>query len=234
MPLEVIGAGFGRTGTASLKQALEELGYVKCHHMSEVFGDSRQADWWDRASRGEAVNWHEVFDGFKACVDWPSATYYKELAACFPDAKVILSTRDPESWYRSARESVYPISVAFPPWITALSKPMRKLKRATIRAVWDGTFESRFEDKAYALRVFHRHIDEVKEAIPADRLLIHRATDGWEPLCQFLGKSIPDSPYPRVNESARARRILRVLRVLNWLPLFLAIILIGILIVWQA
>jgi len=224
MPLEVIGAGLGRTGTASLKLALETLGYSRCHHMSEVFGNARQCEFWERASRGDKMDWDEVFDGFKASVDWPSVSYYRELAEYYPNAKVILGVRDPEAWYRSAIETIYPVSYVIPNWVGLLSTSVRNLKKANMRAIWQGTFDGRFEDKDYTVQVFRDHVEEVQRIIPPERLLLHEAKSGWEPLCTFLGKPIPDTPYPRANESAKAKRVLMVAAWISRIPWILAIL----------
>lgn len=218
MSLEVIGAGFGRTGTNSLKLALEQLGYVKCHHMKEVFKSVRQIGYWERASLGERLDWDEVFEGFRASVDWPSAAYWKELAEHYPDAKVILGVRDPEAWYRSVRETIYPIGYAIPGWLQRINRPMGRLTDANKRLIWRGTFGGRFEDKAHTIGIYRSHIEEVKRTIPADRLLLHDAKDGWGPLCAFLGKPVPATPYPRVNEARDIKRALKVFRWIGRLP----------------
>lgn len=232
MPLEVIGAGFGRTGTASLKIALETLGYRKCHHMKEVFESLRQIEYWDRASHGEAMNWDEVFQGFKASVDWPSAAYYRQLAETYPDAKVILSVRDPEAWYTSVAETIYPLNHAMPEWIARIFPPVRKLKTMIIRTVWQGVFDGRFPDRAHAIEVFNRNIEEVKQTIPPERLLVHRATEGWEPLCRFLDKPVPNTPYPRVNEARDLKRMVVVFRWVNRLPWIALLAALGLLGFW--
>lgn len=221
MPLEVIGAGFGRTGTNSLKVALETLGYQKCHHMKEVIPSRKQSQLWARVADGEKVSWDEVFEGFAAAVDWPSAAYYQALAEYYPEAKVVLSVRDPEKWYVSARETIYPLSHSFPRWIMFLSKPSRRLRDAINGIVWDGVFDGRFEEKEHAIRIFNEHIDEVKRVIPGDRLLIHEAKDGWDPLCAFLGKPVPSTPYPRVNEAKDLKRAVIAMQWLDRLPWFL-------------
>jgi Sulfotransferase domain len=95
MALRVIGAGFGRTGTHSLKLALEQLGFAPCHHMYEVRAHPEQLAFWQAAARGELPDWDEVFAGFAAQVDWPGARFWRELAEHFPHAKVILSVRRP-------------------------------------------------------------------------------------------------------------------------------------------
>lgn len=218
MSIEVIGAGFGRTGTKSLKLALEKLGYDRCHHMMEVGVNLKQIEYWDRASRGEKMDWDEVFTGFQACVDWPSSAYYQELAEYFPDAKVVLSVRDPQAWYTSVIGTIYSVIGAVPGWILRLSKRIRTLGEFVERTVWQGVFDGRFEDKEYALDVFREHIETVKRVIPPERLLIHQAKDGWPSLCEFLDKPVPDIPYPRVNEANEIKRMIVVLRCLGYLP----------------
>jgi hypothetical protein len=224
MPLEIVGAGFGRTGTKSLKTALEQLGYVKCHHMSEVIPNPRQIAYWSRASKGEPVDWDEVFNGFNAAVDWPSAAYWKELAGYYPDAKVILSVRDPEAWYTSVRETIYRVADAIPGWVCLLYPPMGTFRAMVPRTIWQGIFDGRFEDREYALRVFRDHIEEVKRTIPPDRLLVHEAKEGWGPLCAFLGKPVPEFPYPRVNEASQIKRMITFLTWLGRAPWILAAI----------
>src|ERR1700749_3582769 len=103
MALAVIGAGFGRTGTYSLNLALEMLGLGLCHHMADVMQSEQQKAWFRAAGRGEAVDWDAVYAGSPSAVDWPPCHFWRQLAARFPDAKVILTTRDPAKWYESAQ-----------------------------------------------------------------------------------------------------------------------------------
>lgn len=226
MGLQVIGAGFGRTGTKSLKTALEQLGYVKCHHMTEVIPDRGQIDSWWRIAQGAAADWDAVYAGFAAAVDWPTAAYWRELAERYPDAKVVLSVRDPEAWYASVSETIYLVSGAIPWWIRALYRPARRFREMVNRTIWDGVFDGRFEDKEYALKVYREHIEEVKRTLPADRLLVHEAKEGWEPLCAFLGKPAPEGPYPRVNEAREIKRMVGVFRWLDRAP-WIVLLLIG-------
>lgn len=130
MALQVIGAGFGCTGTLSMKAALEQLGYDKCHHMLEVFPSEKQLDAWHRISQGETPDWDDVFEGFQASVDFPSSGYWRELAARYPDAKIILTTRSFDSWYESASQTIYPVSRDIPGWMTMIPK-VRKIKEMT-------------------------------------------------------------------------------------------------------
>ena len=179
MALKVIGAGFGRTGTNSLKNALEILESQPCHHMLEVFPSENQISWFHDKANGEMIAWDEVFENFGSAVDWPSSAYYQELAEYYPESKVVLSIRDPDKWYDSAKETIYFVSTAIPKWILFLSPKKRKIYEMIQKTIWQGVFDGKFEDRDYALNVFNSHIKEVKSIIPEDRLLIHEAKDGW-------------------------------------------------------
>ena len=218
MGLKVIGAGFGRTGTLSLKTALEQLGFSPCHHMSEVAKDVSQIDWFLKAANGEKVNWDDVFSGFEAAVDWPTAAYYEELADKYPDAKIILGVRDPEAWYESVRTSIFIFPPSFPRWIRKLVPSANNFIEMIEKTVWENELNGRFEDKEQTIEVFLERIEAVKEKIPSERLLVHRATDGWDPLCRFLNVPVPEQNYPWVNEGRQIRRVVQVLKLLNWVP----------------
>ena len=218
MALKVIGAGFGRTGTLSLKTALEQLGFSPCHHMSEVPKDLSQIDWFLRAASGEEVNWDEVFYGFEAAVDWPAAAYYEELANEYPNAKIILGVRDPEAWYESVRTTIFMIPSSFPRWVRTLVPPANKFIQMIEKTVWENELNGRFQDREETKKVFLQRIEAVKTKIPRERLLVHEAKDGWDPLCRFLDVPVPDHDYPWVNEGRQIRMVVRILQVLNWLP----------------
>jgi sulfotransferase family protein len=225
--LDVIGAGFGRTGTMSLKVALEELGFGPCYHMSEVFENPEHVEHWEAAREGRA-KWEKIFDGYRATVDWPGAAFYEELMERYPDAKVILTVRDPERWYESARGTIYTIqNVASSPIfsLAALFVPrIRQAKRVARMAsdlAWEDVFGGRFEDRRYAIEVFERWNERVKECVPAERLLVYEVKDGWEPLCDFLGVAIPEGrPYPHLNDAESFRRMIRRLTALALAVLF--------------
>jgi hypothetical protein len=193
MSLEVIGAGFGRTGTMSLKFALEELGFGPCYHMIELFEHPEHVPLWEAAARGELVEWGEILDGYRSTVDWPGCTFYKELMEAYPDAKVLLNVRAPDKWYESARNTIYTtVNIPDPP-------PER---RVVDKLVWEKTFDGNFEDRQHAIEVFERHNEEVKQHVPPERLLVYEVREGWEPLCEFLGVKIPtDKPFPRLNDT---------------------------------
>lgn len=196
MALSVIGAGFGRTGTLSLKGALEQIGFGPCYHMLEVMNIKSAPGDWYQAACGDAMDWDAVFEGYKATVDWPACNFYRELAGTYPDAKVLLTVRNPERWYESASNTIFG-SIQMdhsqsPPQVQAQIKMAKKL-------IVENTFGGDLGDKANAIAVFNAHIDEVKQTIPADRLLVYEVAQGWEPLCAFLDVPVPDTPFPKVN-----------------------------------
>ncbi|MBV8684671.1 MAG: hypothetical protein JO111_17485 [Caulobacteraceae bacterium] len=189
MSLSVIGAGFGRTGTMSLKLALEQLGFGPCYHMVEVFKGGPDAfGWWEDAADGRP-DWPRIFAGYYSTVDWPSATFYAELAEAYPDAKVILTRRDPESWFRSTQATIFAQDITNP------ENPFERM----VTKVVGRLFDLRMHDKARLLEVYERHNAEVQRRIPADRLLVYELSEGWAPLCAFLGVPVPETPMPKVN-----------------------------------
>lgn len=205
MALQVIGAGFGRTGTLSLKIALEKLGFGKCYHMMEVFQNPGHADLWLQATHGEDVDWHALFQGYRASVDWPACNFWEVHLKTFPDARVILSERDPKRWHESVMNTIYPSSVE----ARERAEPEQQAwVDMAFELIWDGTFHGRVEDAEHAIDIYLAHNEYVKRQVPADRLLVFDAAQGWEPLCGFLDCPVPDEPYPRVNttEEFQARR----------------------------
>jgi hypothetical protein len=197
MALKVIGAGFGRTGTASLKAALEMLGFGPCYHMFEVYKDPGHAALWHAAADGEPIDWHTLFEGYQSAVDWPAAYFWRGLAGLYGDAKVILSDRDPESWHASVSATILPSMMSeLPPG----AEPHRVAARQMARhVVVHRTFEDRLADRDHAIDVYRQHRKNVTETIAPDRLLVHQSKDGWGPLCEFLEVCVPDAPYPRSN-----------------------------------
>ncbi|WP_248964042.1 sulfotransferase family protein [Sphaerisporangium perillae] len=226
--LEVIGAGMGRTGTYSLKTALERLGYGPCHHMSSLDGDLDRIRGWEAAAQEEPVEWSRLLGGYHATVDWPSCYFWRELTAAYPDARVILTVRDPGRWYASVRDTIYRSSHRQPGWAGLVMRlenlvcpALRVRRRMCERVIWDGTFGSRFDERRYAIEVFEWHTAQVRAAVPADRLLVYEAGQGWEPLCEFLRVPPPDEPFPHLNDGAAFRRMAarRRRRVLTLRPL---------------
>ena len=205
--LQVIGSGFGRTGTLSTKLALEQLGFGPCYHMEEVMKrTSHLAAWW-RFAGGTAVDWDALLDGFHSTIDFPASLVYADLLRRNPDAKVLHNVRDPERWYESARETIYHARSLFPGWMRRLIPPLGWVADMPDRLIWQQLFGGRFEDRAHAIGVFNEWTDEVKRSVPADRLLVFDVATGWPPLCAFLGVPVPNTPFPHVNERDRMLRL---------------------------
>jgi len=210
MPLKVIGAGFGRTGTLSLKIALERIGFGPCYHMMEVFPRPDHVARWHRLAFERSMDWDEIFRGFHATVDWPAARWWREIAAHFPDAKVLLSVRDPEAWYKSVTDTIYqPMKSPAPDGAPELVRLQSEMAR---KAILSETFDNRFEDKAHTIEVFQKHNQAVRDAIDPARLLVFNVREGWGPLCRFLEAPIPDEPFPRLNDTATFQGMMRMMR----------------------
>lgn len=196
MGLRVIGAGFGRTGTNSLKLALEQLGFGPCHHMFELRSNRLQLDYWRAIAGGEAPNWDKVFQDYAAQVDWPGARYWRELADHFPDAKVVLTTRSPEQWFESIQATIYPFMrdrAGHP------TEDMRARGEMAYELIVRQVFGGRMDDREHAISVFRAHIAEVQRSIPEDRILTYQISEGWRPLCRFLDVPTPATPIPHEN-----------------------------------
>jgi hypothetical protein len=177
--------------------------------MYDVIADAARVWQWHDVARGGTPDWPAVFEGYRSAVDWPAAAYWRELAAAYPDAKLILTVRDPDSWYDSARATIFKQSIDPPRGAARLSMRLAEAVSPDLRAFLAMThetierplFEDRLADRAYMISAFNRHVDEVQAAFPAERLLTYRAAEGWAPLCEFLGVPVPDQPYPRDNAS---------------------------------
>ena len=214
--MRVIGAGFGRTGTTSLKAALQELGFGPSYTLSEVFRNPEHVRVWEVASgpAGDEVDWEGFLAGYGVAVDWPACSFYEELMEAFPRAPVILTVRDPAAWYESTRSTIHglrrlttgplPVRAAFT--LAGLFVPgVAGVVRLADSLVWEGTFDGRFEDRDYAMKVFERYNEAVCRRVPPERLLVFNVREGWAPLCDFLGVEAPEEPFPRLNEAREMR-----------------------------
>ncbi len=202
MTLKVIGAGFGRTATLSLKQALELLGFGPCYHMLEVFQNPLAPTSWERAARGEAMDWEEVFKGYSSTVDWPSCAFYEALSVRYPDAPVILSVRNPDKWFDSTQATIFND-------IDERVKDQSNSWARMVKAIIVDKFDGRMHDRAHAIAVFNAHNAEVRRVIPKERLLVYDAGEGWGPLCAFLRLPVPDRPYPRTNTTEEFQNLVK-------------------------
>jgi hypothetical protein len=216
MGLQVVGAGFGRTGTLSLKGALEQLGFGPCYHMMEVQHHVEHVAEWRAVEQGANVDWDQLFEGYQATVDWPSCNYWEQQLAHYPQAKVILSQRDAAGWHKSVMNTIYPVTVENWARTQAAAKISGELDvqaearyRMAMELIWDGVFHGKVEDANYACQVFEAHNRRVKALVPAAQLLVYEPGDGWEPLCEFLNCPVPDAPYPKVNSTADFQRFVR-------------------------
>lgn len=212
MSLQVIGAGWGRTGTESLKLALEHLGFGPCYHMIEVMKKVDALPHWEQLERGDTPDYEALFKGYRSAVDFPVARYYRELMAYYPDAKIILSVRDPEKWYASASKTI--LRGAPPPVVVLFHLAGIFSKRAANLPkvlAWiqrflespEGLFQGKKNDRRFMTDFFQRWNAEVIHTVPPEKLLVYHVGDGWEPLCAFLHVPVPAISYPHSNRSER-------------------------------
>lgn len=187
MSIKIVGAGVGRTGTHSLKIALEQLLGGTCHHMMEMFTRPDQVDAFTSAIDGAETDWPAVLGEFTAIVDFPGSLFWRELAVAFPDAPVLLSSRPAQDWYRSATNTIFGVIDESNPWMAAVQRGL-----AT-------RFSADFSDEAAMIEAYEAHNAAVRAEIPKDRLIDWQPTDGWDPICAALGVSVPDSPFPLTN-----------------------------------
>lgn len=200
MTLEIIGSGLGRTGTKSLQSALNLLGFGPCHHMVEVFAHPETMPLWVAAGEGRP-DWDAIFAGYRSMVDYPGAHYWRQLAAYYPDAKVLHTVRDPDKWFDSTQATIFSARNSS---VHAANDPAAVAENPMVAffASFTGDFRAHIADRAWMTDHFRRHTEAVKAAIPPERLLVYEAGQGWAPLCEFLGVAVPDEPYPSENSTA--------------------------------
>jgi len=207
MSLQVIGTGVGRTGTHSLKLALEQLGFGKCYHMEELLQHPEGLIYFENAEKGEHVEWSKLFEGYNSAVDYPVARYYKQIITAFPEAKVIHTIRDAESWYKSAMETIFWASK--PSFGRMLKMMIRMPFSSNIRKIFpvlkydgsmvDNIYGKDLKNKQEVIKRYNEINEETLNFIPKDRSLVYDVKSGWEPLCNFLNVPIPQTPFPRSN-----------------------------------
>jgi hypothetical protein len=197
--LQVIGAGFGRTGTHSLGIALKMLGFGPTYNILEVSKNVAHMQMWQDALDDKPVDWHTLFANYRSAVEWPTITFLPQIVSHFSQAKIILTTRDPDSWFESANTTIFEgleLSAQNP---DPNKRQQSAMKR---RLILEHTFANRYREKAYAQDVMRQHNEQVMALVPPKRLLVYKVTEGWEPLCDFLGKPIPTEPFPYTNKRA--------------------------------
>lgn len=206
MALKVIGAGWGRTGTESLKIALEQLGFDKCYHGFNLFNDGRKLKYWKELHAAGTTDFETLFSGFQAAVDFPSAYYYRELMRQYPEAKVILTVRDASKWYESAANTIFkdPDPIKFPilKFLGRLSTKLSYIPQIYYHIqtfLFKEAFQGKKDDKEAMITLFNEWIEDVKRTVPAEKLLVYDIQQGWEPLCDFLNVPVPSTPFPKTN-----------------------------------
>ena len=215
MPVQVIGSGFGRTGTMSTKRALEHLGFGPCYHMEEVMRRPSHARVWADVAAGRPVDWRRLFAGYGSCVDFPASVVWEELLAEWPDAKVLHTVRPADRWYESTAETIAHSHDHLVGWMRRIP-PIERPFAMSDQLVWERLFDGRFDDRDHAIEVYGRWTEHVCATVPPERLLVFDVAEGWEPLCAFLGVPVPDRPFPRVNDRATMLRRLRALRAAGY------------------
>jgi hypothetical protein len=216
--MKVIGAGFPRTGTTSMKEALERLGFGPCYHMFEIFMNPDHVQRWLPVATGDA-DWGRVFEGYHSTQDWPASHFWRELADAYPEAKVILTVREPSPWYRSFKALMQPEEGAErqpPPAIQQLRPVLEQIGQSHFGDAW--RIGESMPDEEIAVQAFHRHVATVKESIAPQRLLVFDVREGWEPLCSFLGVEVPDEPFPHLNDAEWIQRAMERLRAEGTMP----------------
>jgi Sulfotransferase domain len=197
MELRVVGAGLGRTGTHSLKLALEQLLGGPCYHMLEVFGRPDDVPRWQRAVDGEPRPWDEILGGYSAAVDWPASAFWRPLSEAYPDAVILLSSRSSaDAWYASANETIFEVMRRGGPGDDAWNRMTTDMLRQ---------FTPNLEDAAATKAAYERHNAEVRATAAPERLVDWQPGDGWEPICRALNVPVPDAAFPHVNTTDEFR-----------------------------
>ena len=216
MPLKLIGAGFGRTGTMSAYTALKELGFP-CYHMVEVLNNpanKSHLDFWCKvaeAPAGTQFDWEQVFASYTAALDNPACCVWRELMVAYPEAKVLLTLhpKGAEAWYESTIDTIYFTENMWQAKVLEIFVPFaRKFAAMSRKLIWQRSHKGTMDDRARAIAHYNQHIEDVKAAVPPERLLIFTANQGWEPLCKFLGVPVPETPFPNVNDRAQIKAMI--------------------------
>jgi hypothetical protein len=214
MPLKIIGAGFGRTGTSSLHAALNQLG-LPCYHMVEVIenpaNESHLDFWCDVANdkAGAQHDWEAVFANYSAAIDNPACCVWRELLTAYPDAKVILTLHPggADAWYESTMETIYFTETLWQFKVLELVTPFgKKMGDMSRKLIWQRSHKGTMSDRARAIDYYHQHIADVTASVPADRLLVYSVDQGWKPLCAFLEMPEPAGAFPSINDRATMKR----------------------------
>lgn len=218
MSLKIIGAGFPRTGTMTLKKALETIGYDQTYHYKDLIANSSKLKYWKELEKTGQTDFETLFEGFQATVDFPGYPYYKILLERYPEAKVILTTRDFEKWYDSTYKTIW--KSAHKPLSARIDLFKRKILNSKLRNIFRcvkfmrrvflrNQFDNKFSNKEYTKAIFFQHINDVVTHVPKHQLLIYNVAEGWEPLCDFLNVPIPNEPFPHLNKKENFHKMVK-------------------------
>ena len=217
MSIKIIGAGFPRTGTTTLKRSLETLGFKRVYHMKELLVNPDMLAYWKTLDETGTTDWESLYRDFDGTVDFPGYPWYKQHMKQYPDAKVILTVRDFESWYKSVSNTVFTAGPQTPgEKIKMMGKLLTSSRARKVvscikffkKVFFAGEFEGQFQDKSYAQARWDAHIEEVKNHVPEEKLLVYDVRDGWKPLCEFLGVPEPSEPLPHLNKKENFKEML--------------------------
>jgi hypothetical protein len=209
MSIKIIGAGLPRTGTNTLKQSLEQLGYKHVYHMKELLVNPEKLPYWKTLDETGDTDWDALYEGYDGTVDFPGYPWYKEHMKRYPDAKVILTVRDFEAWYKSVDSTVFRAGPQTPgEKIKMIGKLLFSSRARNVvkcikwfkKVFFADNLQGKFGDKEFAKKFWEDHIAEIKASVPADKLLVYDVRDGWAPLCKFLGVPEPSEPLPHLNK----------------------------------
>jgi sulfotransferase family protein len=199
MDLQVIGPAFGRTGTMSFKEALDQLGFGPTYHMFEVYEHTGHTELWTRAIHGGRLDLDTLFAGYRSVVDWPACSFWKQIKAAHPKAKVVLTQRDPDSWFDSITHTVFQAIRSH-----SEDENLNLWRVQTRKLILEDTFGNDLS-REHVIKVMRGHERDVIASVPRNELLLFDVADGWEPLCAFLDVPVPDTPFPHANAAADFR-----------------------------
>jgi Sulfotransferase domain len=224
MGVEVIGAGYGRTGTTSFRQAMEILGFGKCYHMKDVIENSHSDKWIQMSDSKDPKVLRDIMDnrGYRSTCDQPACTYWKEQLQIYPNAKVVVTVRDPEKWYKSWMDTValmQPDCESCPFGVRVFMGlglfNFRNFARMYSKVITGDTFNGDLS-KRNMIKSYQDHSENIKLQCPPEKVLFFNSSDGWEPLCKFLNVPIPNKPYPYLNESKETSDRVFVVNCIGW------------------
>ncbi|NHE56286.1 sulfotransferase family protein [Cyclobacterium plantarum] len=217
MSIKIIGAGFPRTGTTTLKGSLESLGFKHVYHMKELLVNPNMLHYWQTLAETGDTDWESLYQGYDATVDFPGYPWYKEHMKKYPDAKVILTVRDFEAWYKSVDSTVFRAGPQTPAekikmmgklLFSARARKVVKCIKFFKKIFFANKLQGKFEEKEFARKTWEDHIANVKATVPKDKLLVYDVRDGWGPLCRFLGVPEPAEPLPHLNKKENFKEML--------------------------